>query len=165
MYGYNAESHIAIPIYTVLPYCVIQTAHAVDPSRKLASLAIRWQFFRFPLLPSRSTFSRFSRVSIQASRYSHDSISPFCSFLSLLLAPPPVRFTLLFSSSLLLAPPPVLQFVSRAPPAVRFSRSNASISYNNVTTCRYLPVRTRAHTKCHDSSCITLRGRVKFLRN
>ena len=24
MYGYNAEPPIAIPIYTVLPYCVIQ---------------------------------------------------------------------------------------------------------------------------------------------
>ena len=25
MYGYNAEQPIAIPIYTVLPYCVIST--------------------------------------------------------------------------------------------------------------------------------------------
>ena len=27
MYGYNAEPPIAIPIYTVLPYCVISLIH------------------------------------------------------------------------------------------------------------------------------------------
>ena len=32
MYGYNAEPPIAIPIYTVLPYCVIGQAGA-SPSR------------------------------------------------------------------------------------------------------------------------------------
>ena len=30
MYGYNAEPPIAIPIYTVLPYCVIQVASLLD---------------------------------------------------------------------------------------------------------------------------------------
>ena len=30
MYGYNAEPPIAIPIYTVLPYCVILTSDLND---------------------------------------------------------------------------------------------------------------------------------------
>ena len=30
MYGYNAEPPIAIPIYTVLPYCVIACGRDVD---------------------------------------------------------------------------------------------------------------------------------------
>ena len=29
MYGYNAEPPIAIPIYTVLPYCVIYTLYYI----------------------------------------------------------------------------------------------------------------------------------------
>ena len=30
MYGYNAEPPIAIPIYTVLPYCVMQEGRLMN---------------------------------------------------------------------------------------------------------------------------------------
>ena len=36
MYGYNAEPPIAIPIYTVLPYCVIHSTTV------LCDIAIQW---------------------------------------------------------------------------------------------------------------------------
>ena len=34
MYGYNAEPPIAIPIYTVLPYCVIIQGWVVSVNRR-----------------------------------------------------------------------------------------------------------------------------------
>ena len=41
MYGYNAEPPIAIPIYTVLPYCVIRGA-AVSRQSPITVITLGW---------------------------------------------------------------------------------------------------------------------------
>ena len=43
MYGYNAEQPIAIPIYTVLPYCVISNVHVLLACQKLVLLHRNFQ--------------------------------------------------------------------------------------------------------------------------